>query len=67
MTASVDKALSDIPLLTPDPCSLLDSVLPDQRARFEELARDYDGQDGAITDGSRCEARLALTDGVPMK
>jgi hypothetical protein len=55
------RARSGIPLLRPDPCSLLDLVLPAQKARFEELAKDYDGQGGAITESSRCEARLALT------
>jgi hypothetical protein len=48
-------------VLAPNPCSLLNAVLPAQKARFEELARDYDGQRGAMTDSSRCEARLSLT------
>ena len=48
-------------MLSSDPCSLLDPVMPAQMERFNELARDHDGQGGAITDGSRCEARLALT------
>lgn len=48
-------------MLTSDPCSLLDRVANDQRARFVELAKDHDGQGGKTTDKSRCEARLALT------
>jgi len=48
-------------LLVPDPCELLDEVTGETRARFLELAKDYDGAGGKITDGSRCEARLALT------
>jgi hypothetical protein len=32
-----------------------------QKERFADLAKDHDGQGGKTTDGSRCEARLALT------
>jgi hypothetical protein len=48
-------------VLAADPCSLLDPVAPANAARFNELARDHDGQRGKATDASRCEARLALT------
>lgn len=48
-------------MLAEDPCSLLDPVRDKDRARFRELAQDWDGQNGGTTDGSRCEARLALT------
>ncbi len=47
--------------MVPDPCELLDEVTGDTCARFIELAKDHDGAGGKITDGSRCEARLALT------
>jgi len=48
-------------VLAPDPCSLLDTVASDQQVRFLDLSKDHDGQGGAMTDASRCEARLALT------
>lgn len=48
-------------MLVEHPCSLLDEVSDQERARFSELARDWDGAGGKPTAGSRCEARLALT------
>jgi hypothetical protein len=48
-------------MLQADPCSLLDPVQSERANRFLELARDFDGQGGRVTDQSRCEARLSLT------
>jgi len=47
-------------VLADDPCSLLDEVRDTDCERFHELSRDAD-HNGAVTEQSRCEARIALT------
>ena len=48
-------------MLVEDPCALLLPVSDCPADRYEALARDYDGANGARTLKSYCEARLSLT------